>query len=86
MSKIKYCWNCKCEVPYQFYNNIDYIPTCPNCGVSYPEKPKDEALLSIYQDEYLKESITMIYSLSIFKNLLIIRINVASKSLFNSSL
>lgn len=55
MSKIKYCWNCKCEVPYQFYNNIDYIPKCPKCGVSYPEKPKDEALLSIYQDEYLKD-------------------------------
>ena len=53
MSKIKYCWNCKTEVPYREYNNIKFIPTCPKCGVKYPEKPKDEAFLSIYQDEYL---------------------------------
>lgn len=53
-NKIKYCWNCKSEVPYQTYGLINYIPTCSHCGVMYPEKPKDEAKLSIYQDEYLK--------------------------------
>lgn len=53
MSKIKFCWNCGQEVPYQIYNNINYIPKCEKCGSLYPEKPKDEALLSIYQDEYL---------------------------------
>ena len=55
MEKIKHCWKCGCEVSYQEYKNIDYIPVCPKCGVQYPEKPKDEALLSIYQDDYLKD-------------------------------
>lgn len=55
MSKIKYCWNCCTEVPYREYKNIDFIPTCPKCGAKYPEKPKDEALLSIYQDDYLND-------------------------------
>ena len=54
MGKIKYCWNCNTEVPYQEYNNINFVPKCEKCGALYPEKPKDEALLSIYQDEYLK--------------------------------
>ena len=54
MARIKYCWKCNCEVPYQEYNNINYVPICKNCGAKYPEKPKDEALLSIYQDEYLQ--------------------------------
>lgn len=53
--KIKYCWNCGREVPYQTYGEIDYVPKCDSCGVSYPEKPKDEALLTIYQDEYLND-------------------------------
>ena len=55
MEKTKYCWNCGEKVPYQEYKNIDFIPTCSKCGVKYPEKPKDEALLSVYQDEYLKD-------------------------------
>lgn len=55
MDKVKNCWNCNAEVPYQEYENITFIPKCPKCGVSYPEKPKDEALLSIYQDEYLND-------------------------------
>ena len=54
MGKIKYCWNCNNEVPYQEYDNIKFVPKCKKCGALYPEKPKDEALLSIYQDEYLK--------------------------------
>jgi hypothetical protein len=54
MEKIKFCWNCGHEVPYQKYADIDYVPKCDICGSLYPEKPKDEALLSIYQDEYLK--------------------------------
>ena len=37
---------------YKEYKNIDFIPTCSKCGVKYPEKPKDEAFLSIYQDDY----------------------------------
>lgn len=53
MGKIKYCWHCGKEVPYQEYQNIDFIPKCPNCDAKYPEKPRDEALLSIYQDDYL---------------------------------
>ena len=52
--KIKRCWNCGKEVPYVSYDKIDYIPECDECGVKYPEKPEDEALLSIYHDEYLK--------------------------------
>ena len=55
MSKIKCCWDCSKEVPYQEYNSIDFIPKCPHCGALYPEKPKDEALLSIYQDDYLAD-------------------------------
>lgn len=51
--KIKHCWNCGEEVPYIYYNDIDYIPICKKCGCQYPEKPKDEAYLSIYQEEYL---------------------------------
>lgn len=54
MNKIKYCWNCGNEVLYRTYKDINFIPTCPKCGSLYPEKPKDEALLSMYQDEYLK--------------------------------
>lgn len=53
MGKLKYCWHCGKEVPYQEYQNINFIPACPKCGVNYPEKPRDEALLSIYQDDYL---------------------------------
>lgn len=55
MSKIKYCWNCGHEVPYQIYNSINFVPKCPKCESLYPEKPKDEALLSIAQDEYLAD-------------------------------
>lgn len=53
MSKIKYCWNCGHEVPYQIYSNINFVPKCSKCESLYPEKPKDEAMLSIAQDEYL---------------------------------
>jgi hypothetical protein len=53
MSKIKYCWNCNSEVPYQIYGSINFVPKCPNCKSLYPEKPKDEAMLSIAQDDYL---------------------------------
>lgn len=53
MSKIKYCWNCGHEVPYQIYSSINFVPKCPKCESLYPEKPKDEAMLSIAQDEYL---------------------------------
>lgn len=53
MSKIKNCWNCGHEVPYQIYSSIDFVPKCPKCGSLYPEKPKDEAMLSMAQDEYL---------------------------------
>ena len=55
MSKIKNCWNCGHEVPYQIYSSIDFVPKCPKCGSLYPEKPKDEAMLSIVQDEYLAD-------------------------------
>ena len=55
MSKIKYCWNCGHEVPYQIYSSINFIPKCPECESLYPEKPKDEAMLSIAQDEYLAD-------------------------------
>lgn len=55
MSKIRYCWNCGHEVPYQIYNDIKFVPKCPKCGSLYPEKPKDEAMLSIAQDEYLAD-------------------------------
>lgn len=55
MSRIKFCWNCKNEVPYQEYKNINFIPKCSKCGVQYPEKPKDEAMLSIYQNDYLND-------------------------------
>lgn len=55
MSKIKYCWNCGHEVPYQIYSSINFIPKCPKCESLYPEKPKDEAMLSIAQDEYLAD-------------------------------
>lgn len=53
MNKIKYCWNCGHEVPYQIYSSINFVPKCPKCESLYPEKPKDEAMLSIAQDEYL---------------------------------
>jgi len=55
MSKIKNCWNCGHEVPYQIYSSINFVPKCPKCGSLYPEKPKDEAMLSIAQDEYLAD-------------------------------
>lgn len=55
MSKVKYCWNCNQEVPYQIYSNINFVPKCSKCGCLYPEKPKDEAMLSIAQDEYLAD-------------------------------
>ena len=55
MSKIKYCWNCGHEVPYQVYSSINFVPKCPKCESLYPEKPRDEAMLSIYQDEYLAD-------------------------------
>ena len=55
MSKIKYCWNCGHEVPYQIYSSINFVPKCPKCESLYPEKPKDEAMLSIAQDEYLAD-------------------------------
>lgn len=55
MSKIKYCWNCGCEVPYRIYSEIDFIPKCPKCNSFYPEKPKDEAMLSMAQDDYLAD-------------------------------
>ena len=58
MSKIKYCWNCGHEVPYQIYSSINFVPKCPKCESLYPEKPKDEALLSIAQDEYLADRST----------------------------
>ena len=53
--KIKTCWNCGTEVPYQEYGKINFIPLCPKCGVQYPEKPKDEAFLSMYQNDYLND-------------------------------
>lgn len=55
MNKIKYCWNCGYEVPYQVYSSINFVPKCPKCESLYPEKPRDEAILSIYQDEYLAD-------------------------------
>ena len=55
MNKIKYCWNCGYEVPYQVYSSINFVPKCPKCESLYPEKPRDEAMLSIYQDEYLAD-------------------------------
>lgn len=48
------CWNCGTEVPKIKYDEIKYIPKCPKCGCNYPEKPKLEAKLTEYQDEYLK--------------------------------
>lgn len=48
------CWNCGCEVPRVKYEEINYIPKCPKCKCNYPEKPKLEAKLTEYQDEYLK--------------------------------
>ena len=55
MNKIKYCWNCGYEVPYQIYGSINFVPKCPKCESLYPEKSKDEAMLSIAQDEYLND-------------------------------
>lgn len=55
MNKIKNCWNCGYEVPYQIYSSINFVPKCPKCESLYPEKPKDEAMLSIAQDEYLAD-------------------------------
>ena len=75
MSKIKYCWNCNHEVPYQIYSNIDFIPKCSKCGSLYPEKPKDEAMLSIYQDEYLADRNTYNYN-RLFKALNVMTFNV----------
>lgn len=49
------CWNCGCEVPRIKYEEINYIPKCPKCKCNYPEKPKLEAKLTEYQDEYLKD-------------------------------
>lgn len=52
----KYCWNCEVELKKV---KIDYskekVTFCPRCGCKYPEKPKIEAKLSIYQEEYLKD-------------------------------
>ena len=55
MGKIKYCWNCGHEVPYQIYENIDYVPVCSECGTEYPEKTKDEAMLAMCQNKYLAD-------------------------------
>lgn len=52
--KVKHCWKCGTVVPYQTYEGLKTIPKCTECGTLYPEKPKDEALLTIYQDEWLK--------------------------------
>lgn len=49
------CWNCEKPVDKQVYAEIDYVPTCKHCGVKYPEKPKLEAKLTLYQDEYLAD-------------------------------
>ena len=38
MGKIKFCWNCGHEVPYQKYADIDYVPKCDICGSLYPER------------------------------------------------
>ena len=48
------CWQCGGEVKKQDYTNLTFIPKCPHCGASYPEKPILEAKLTIYQDEFLK--------------------------------
>lgn len=50
-----FCWNCGTEVIQQDYTNIEFIPKCCNCGVPYPEKPKLEAELAIYQRDYLQD-------------------------------
>lgn len=52
MKKVK-CWNCGHEVPRLNYAEINYVPICEHCGSKYPEKPKLEAKLTEYQDEYL---------------------------------
>lgn len=46
------CWQCGKEVEGQTYKDINFIPQC-TCGALYPEKPKLEAMLTIYQDDYL---------------------------------
>ena len=84
MSKIKYCWNCNHEVPYQIYSNIDFIPKCSKCGSLYPEKPKDEAMLSIYQDEYLADRNAYNYN-RLFKALNTMTFNVICHKLKTKS-
>lgn len=82
--KIKHCWNCGIEVPYIEYDNINYIPKCKECGVLYPEKPKDEALLSIYQEEYLNdksdENLSRLFELLKKVTFNVIRYKLKSKS------
>ena len=84
MGKTKYCWNCKTEVPYQEYEKIDFVPTCPKCGAKYPEKPRDEALLSIYQDDYLNDRSEKNYN-KFFKLLNKVTFNVICHKLKSSS-
>ena len=84
MGKVKYCWNCKEEVPYQEYEKIDFVPICPKCGAKYPEKPKDEALLSIYQDDYLNDRSERNYN-RFFKLLNKVTFNVICHKLKSSS-
>ena len=52
MPKITKCWNCGNEVKKINYASYVEIPTCPKCGVQYPEKPKLEAKLTLLQNEY----------------------------------
>ena len=52
MSKKVNCWNCGESVDRVIYKPNE-ITHCKKCGCVFPEKPKLEAMLTVYQDEYL---------------------------------
>lgn len=51
--KIK-CWNCGEPVDRIIYSE-NTVTHCCKCGCIYPEKPKLEAMLTVYQDKYLQD-------------------------------
>lgn len=53
--KILKCWNCHTTISVRDNDIVEESKTkCPVCGVDYPEKPINEAKLSILQEEYLQ--------------------------------
>lgn len=54
MKIIKKCWNCGSNLEKTNVNYINEKTFCKICKCEYPEKPKIEAKLSMYQEDYLK--------------------------------